>query len=138
MIVAAPVAAAALIWLAVLTAAGVTGTHPIWNLTPRNVAEAAALRDPAAVVRLIEAGSDANEPGEVRARVVLDETATLTPVEAAAAAREREMVQLLFDMGASPDANVWHRAYCISNADSVREVLESHRPAGAIEHCPEK
>jgi hypothetical protein len=138
LIVAAPVAGTAVVWLTVLAVAGVTGTHPIWNLTPRNLAEAAALQDPAAVVRFIESGSDVNQPGEVRARVVLDEAATLTPIEAAAAARERELVQLLLDMGASPDASAWHRAYCISNADSVREVLQSHRPPGAVEHCPER
>ena len=39
------------------------------------------------------------------------------------------MVQLLLDFGASPDAAVWQRAYCISDADSVRELLEV-APAG--------
>lgn len=137
-LVAVPPFCAALLWLAVLAVSVVTGTHPIWTLTPRNLAEAAAFRDGGAVVRFVNAGHDINKAGEVRGGVVRSDTATLTPIEAAAAARERAMVQLLLDFGASPDATAWRRAYCISDADSVRELLESHRPAGTAEDCAEQ
>jgi hypothetical protein len=138
LIVVAPVACTAIAWLTVLGVAAATGTHPIWDMTPRNLAEAAALRDPAAVVRFVETGSDVDKPGDVRARLVRDEAARLTPIEAAAAARESEMVQLLLDLGAAPDAPTWHRAFCISDADSVREVLQARRPPGASEGCAEQ
>jgi hypothetical protein len=136
-LVAVPPVCAALAWIATLALAGVTGTHPIWSLTARNLAEAAAFRDGGAVVRFVEAGHDINQPGEVRGGVVRSETTMLTPVEAAAAARQREMLQVLLDLGASPDAIVWQRAYCISDADSVRELLISNRPPGAVDDCAE-
>jgi hypothetical protein len=137
LVVAVPPVITALAWIGALVLTALTGTHPIWTVTARNLAEAAAFRDHGAVVRLVEAGHDVNQPGEVRGGIVLPNTAMLTPVEAAAAAREREMLQLLFDFGASPDAAVWHRAYCISDADSVRDLLESNRPTGAVEDCAE-
>jgi hypothetical protein len=138
MVVALPPMITALVWVGALASAAITGTHPIWTATPRNVAEAAAFRDGGAVVRFVEAGRDVNEAGEVQGRVVLPKTAMLTPIEAAAAARQREMVQVLLDLGATPDAAVWHRAYCISDADSVRELLESNRPSGAVDDCAEQ
>jgi hypothetical protein len=122
-------------WMAVLAITAVTGLHPIWSLEPRNLPEAVAFRDAAASVRRIESGEDPNRAAEVRAGVVLREIASLTPIEAAAAARQGEMVQLLLDLGASPDATVWQRAWCISDASAVREVLEAHRPPGATEDC---
>jgi hypothetical protein len=122
-------------WLAMLAIAAVTGRHPIWSLEPRNLPEAVAFRDAGESVRRIERGEDPNRAAEVRARVVLDDTASLTPIEAAAATRQGEMVQLLLDLGASPDATVWQRAWCISNASAVREVLAAHRPPGAMEDC---
>lgn len=138
LLVAAPPICAAILWAAMLAVAGLTGQHPVWDLRPRNLAEAAAFRDGGAVVRLVERGDDINRPEEVRAGVVLREPATLTPIEAAAAARQREMVQLLLDLGASLDAPVWQRAFCISDADSVRDLLASHRPPGARDECVER
>jgi len=136
-LVAVPPMLVTIAWLGVLAISGLTGRHPIWDLAPRNLAEAVAFRDSAAVVRRIDAGEDPNRPGEVRARVILPESATLTPIEAAAASRQAEMVQLLLDLGASPDPNVWQRAWCISNEPGVRSVLASHRPADAAEDCVE-
>jgi hypothetical protein len=137
-LVAVPPVGGALAWITALAVTAVTGTHPIWTLTPRNLAEAAAFRDGGAVVRFVAAGQDINQAGEVRGGVVLSDTAMLTPIEAAAAARQREMLQVLLDLGATPDAAVWQRAYCISDADSVRELLESNRPAGTADDCAEQ
>ena len=134
-VVSLPPVCVACAWLAVLAIAAGGGSHPIWNLTPRNPAEAAAFRDSAAVVRFVLSGSDLNAPGDVRGGVIGSQAAVLTPVEAAAAARQAEMLQVLIDLGASPDASVWQRAYCISDADSVREVLARYRPPGASEMC---
>jgi hypothetical protein len=128
----------AIAWVAVLAIAGLSGRDPIWNLQPRNLSEAAAFRDTGAVVRRIDAGEDPTLPGEVRPGPILSESATLTPVEAAVTSRHFEMVQLLFDLGASLDANAWQRAWCISDAPDVRSVLAANRPSGAVENCVEQ
>ena len=136
-IVAIPPVLGMIAWLAVLAMTGVSGHHPILDLQPRNLSEAAAFRDSGAIVRRVNAGEDPNRPGEVRAGVILPATATLAPIEAAAASRQAETVQLLLDLGASPDADSWQRAWCISDFSDVRSLLELHRPDGALDECVE-
>jgi hypothetical protein len=135
MLVALPPVLAFVWWIAVLAAAFMTGRHPVWNLQPRNLPEAVAFRDPAAAVRRVEAGEDPNAAAAVREGIVLSDAAVLTPIEAAAAARQGELVQLVLDLGASPDAGAWQRAWCISDASSVRDVLSAHRPPAARDDC---
>ena len=134
LIVAAPPIAGAVAWLGVLIASAVAA-HPIWPMEAANLSEAVALRDAAAVVRRVEAGEDVNQTAQVRARLVIDEAAVLTPLEAAAGARDEALAELLFDLGATPDADIWNRAFCISDADRVRSVLLAHRPPGAVDEC---
>ncbi|MDA1184531.1 MAG: hypothetical protein O2930_07805 [Acidobacteria bacterium] len=134
-LVALPPVVGAIAWLGALALTGATGTHPVWNLQPRNIAEAAAFQDSGALVRMVNAGDDPDRPGEVRGGVILPAAATLAPIVAAAGSRELTMVQLLLDVGASLDANTWQRAWCISDADSVRELLTVHRPEGALAEC---
>ena len=135
--VAIPPILGTIAWLAVLAMTGVSGHHPILNLQPSNLSEAAAFLDIGAVVRRIDAGEDPNRPGDVRAGVILPAAATLAPIEAAAASRQAETVQLLLDLGASPDADSWQRAWCISDFADVRSLLALHRPDGALEECVE-
>ena len=125
-------------WTALLAIAAVTGRHPIWSLAPRNLPEAVAFRDAAGVIRRVERGEDPNLAGDVRTGADLSETVNLTPIEAAGMIRQGEMVLVLLDLGASPDAAVWKRAWCISDATSVREALETRRPPGATEDCAER
>ena len=134
LLIAVPPVAGVATWLAVLIASAVS-SHPIWPMQPRNLAEAVALRDAAAVVRLVEQGEDVNRPGHTGPGLVLEDGGPLTPLEAAAGARDEAITELLFDLGASPDPAAWNRAFCISDADRVREVLRAHRPAGALEEC---
>ena len=134
LLVAVPPIAGALFWLGALVASAVSA-HPIWPTQAANLAEAVALRDAAAVARYAEQGADINASAEVRARLVLDDAAMLTPIEAAAGARDEGLAQLLFDLGAAPDPAVWNRAFCISDADRVRDVLRMYRPDGAVEEC---
>jgi hypothetical protein len=134
LLVAVPPIAGAVAWLGVLIVSAVAA-HPIWPMEAANLSEAAALRDAAAVVRRVDAGEDVNQAAQVRARLVLDEAAVLTPIEAAAGARDEALAELLFDLGATPDADIWNRAFCISDADRVRSVLLAHRPPGAVDEC---
>ena len=134
-LVAVPPACVAVLWTAMLAITAITGRHPVWGQQPENLVEAAVLQDGAAVIRFVEQHQDVNSAATVRAGVGSRNTRTLTPIEAAAATREPEMVQLLFDLGAAPDAVVWQRAFCISDADGVRERLDAHRPAGAVDEC---
>jgi hypothetical protein len=134
-LVAAPPVLVTLAWLGVLAMTVLSGHHPIWDLEARNLAESAAFRDAGAVVRLIDAGEDPNDPGELRAGIVSPAASTTVPIEAAAASREAGMVQLLLDSGASPNASSWQRAWCISKAQDVRDLLALHRPEGAVGKC---
>ncbi len=136
-LVALPPVVGVIVWLGALALAGATGTHPVWNLQPHNLAEAAAFQDSGALVRMVNAGEDPDRPAEVRGGVTLSAPATLYPIEAAAASREATMVQLLLDVGASPDAHAWQRAWCISDAQSVRDLLALYRPQGALTECVE-
>jgi hypothetical protein len=136
-IVAVPPILATIAWLAVLAMSGISDHHPILDLRPRNLTEAAAFRDSGAVVRRIDAGEDPNRPGELRAGILSPTASTLVPIEAAAASRETGMVQLLLDLGASPNADAWQRAWCVSDAPDVRDLLASHRPEDALEECGE-
>jgi len=138
LVVSLPPVITALAWIGTLALTAMTGTHPIWATTASNLAEAAAYRDGGAVVRFVEAGQQIGQPAEVRGGVIQPETTTLTPVEAAAAARDETVVQLLFDLGASPDPAGWHRAFCISDASRVREILKAHRPPGVVEDCAQQ
>ena len=123
------------LWLGILAIAGLTGQHPIWTLQPRNLSEAAAFQDRAALIRRTRAHEDINHPEEVRAGIIRSTPVTLTPIEAAAASREGAIVQLVLNLGSSPDAGVWQRAYCISDTNEVRAILAAYRPAGATEDC---
>jgi hypothetical protein len=134
-IVSVPPVLMAVGWVTGLVIWGITGQHPVWERQPRNLAEAAAMRDSVEIVRRVERGEGLNRPGEVRARILADDAAVLTPLEAAAASRERDVVQLVFELGASPDAATWQRAWCISSASSVQELLDLHRPEGAEKDC---
>jgi hypothetical protein len=122
-------------WLALVPRG--SGEHPFLGFAPDNLAEAAAFRDGGAIVRRIEAGEDPNRPAAVRAGVIGDDAVVLRPLEAAAAQLRPEIVQLLIDVGASPDAEAWTRAWCAGNDANVRIILARHRPSEARPDCAE-
>lgn len=134
-LVAAPVIVLAVSWLAVLAWALVDG-HPIWTVRARNLAEAAAFRDGAEVVRRMSAGESAGVAAEVRPGFISGSDAvTVTPLEAAAKARRIEIVRLLIDLEGDVDPGVWTKAWCIADEEGIRAVLLAHRPAAATTEC---
>jgi hypothetical protein len=135
LVVAAPPVLLALGWIGMLAMTAFTGEHPLWRLEARNLAEAAALRDSGAIVRLVDSGADLKDAGNVRPGIVFDDAVMLTPLQAAAASRDSSIVQLLFDLGATPDRAEWQRARCLATASSVQEVLDQHQPPGARTEC---
>jgi hypothetical protein len=123
------------LWVALVAVSWTTGRHPVWNAVPGNLAEAAALRDAAAIVRFVDAGADPNRLDRLRRGLLPDGITEATPLEAAAAARERELMRLLLELGATFDARLWQRTWCISDDLAVRELLAQHRPPAADAAC---
>jgi hypothetical protein len=72
-------------WLSLLGIAGITGRHPIWSITPENLPEAAAFRDPVAVVQHLARGEHIDRAAHVRTGMGRPDRSSLTPIEAAAA-----------------------------------------------------
>src|SRR5262245_8398653 len=76
--------------------------NPFWLSEPLNLAEAAALRDAGEVSRLLADGSDPNATYQIRPGFIHHDESRMTPVEAARASRDDEIVQILVDAGAQP------------------------------------
>jgi len=111
------------------------GHDPVWPHEPYNLAEAAAVRDEAEVVRLIEQGHDPNMRYDVRARWVFDHPTRLTPLEAAVVRDDPEIVRQLLAKGAVMNEGLWARLRCAAASPSLRAVLDQYRPASAPQDC---
>ena len=109
--------------------------HPMWPHQQWNLSEAAAVRDTAEVARLIQFAEDPNVPRDIRAGLLSDHPVRLTPLEAAVAINDGNMVVLLLRSGAVLDAETWNRLQCTADGDEVRRVLENHAPPGALRQC---
>jgi hypothetical protein len=92
-------------------------------------------RGEAEVTRLIEQGQDPNARYPVRAGLVLERPARLTPLEGAVMDDEAITRQLLA-RGSVPDATSWVVLRCLA-ADSPRvaPVLDANRPSTCPD-CP--
>ena len=120
------------LWSLGLCAMTAIGANPYWAPQPVNISEAAALRDAATVVRLIGRGADPLEPHPVRAGALFDRAVTVTPLEAAVAARRAEVVDAILS-ARPPGAAAWQRAACLANSvpdEDIREAVGAHRPDG--------
>ncbi|HET9271098.1 MAG TPA: hypothetical protein VFO31_23140 [Vicinamibacterales bacterium] len=121
------------LWSLGLCAMTVAGVNPYWTQQPVNISEAAALRDAATVVNLIRHGADPRQPYPVRAGALFERAVTMTPLEAAVAARRAEVVDVI--LSARPlDAAGWTGAACLAASvpdEDIREVVAAHRPEGA-------
>ncbi|NOT26965.1 MAG: hypothetical protein HOP16_12770 [Acidobacteria bacterium] len=109
--------------------------HPMWPYTPLNLAEAAGTRDEAEVTRLVENGADATAAYSVRPGLMFDVETRLTPLEAAVAVRDPEMLARLFDLGIPINATLWTRLRCLADERRVGPLLDTRRPADADMKC---
>ncbi|HEY6361640.1 MAG TPA: hypothetical protein VIX63_11080, partial [Vicinamibacterales bacterium] len=129
--IAIPGGALALASLVLLVAAAVH-QGPLWSDRPINVSEAAAMRDRATMIRLIDEGSDPTKAYPVPPGIVSARLRYLTPLEAAIAARRSEVVDLLLWRMEVREDSVLARAWCLARhiraADVVRAV-ERYRVA---------
>jgi hypothetical protein len=119
---------------AMLVIAVVAG-HPMWPDQALNLSEAAAVRDSAEVVRQIEAGEDPNASREIRAGFLGDGPVRMTPLEAAVAAGDAEVVGRVLEKGANLDAEQWNRLRCQARDEEVAALLDSRLPPGATAGC---
>lgn len=127
--VALPGAVVAMLSLGLLATA-ISGAHPLWREDAVNMSEAAALRDRATVVRLIRGGDDPRIRRLVRAGVLFDRAVSLTPLEAAIAAKRAEVVNVILS-AMVVDAATWREAKCLLlgiDEDDVYGVVDAHRP----------
>ena len=133
-LIVAPVGALAFVWLLLVVARPVE--HPLFGLSPRNLSEAAAFRDGAAIVRRVSAGENPGAPGEVRGGFISREPVAVTPIEAAARVARAEIVRVLIDLGTPLDAVTWRRAWCSTDDSGVRAELTGVRPPDTPAECP--
>ena len=109
----------------VLLVLGAYERNPFW---PRQddvtIAEAAALRDPGRVARMIASGVDPNVPRRVRAGVLDEREHRLTPAEAAVLADRTEVIATLIARGTRVDAGVVGRWWCLARATGADESVE--------------
>ena len=121
------------LWSLGLCAMTLAGASPYWTEQPVNVSEAAALRDAATVVNLIHRGVDPSRPYPVPAGRLFDRAITVTPLEAAVAARRPEVVDAILS-ARSLDAAGWTAAVCLARSvpdEDIGQVVAAHQPEGA-------
>jgi hypothetical protein len=136
--IAAPPLALATLDAASLLMAAVTD-HPRWRDPRLNLSEAAAVRDHAEVVRLIEAGEDPDVRRPIRPGLVgNDSEVSASPLEAAVSIRRPELMDLLFAKGATLSPAAWTRLRCAAQARDYADIVENldhHAPADAGTAC---
>ncbi len=117
--------------LLVVAVSVATGVGPardaLWPLPPLNASEAAALRDPAALVEVAGNGVDLDAAYPVQTRIFNRSDLRLTPLEAAAASARPDMTRLLFELGARPSAEELSRVFCIAAQANAAEVVSTLR-----------
>jgi hypothetical protein len=114
------------------------GPHPYWHAQPLNLSEAAAVRDPATVARLIRHGEDAYLRRRVRADLLFNDSSELTPIEAAIASGRSDVLEIILSSAPPPDPAEWNRLRCLAaleRDEELREALDRFKPASAVVDC---
>jgi hypothetical protein len=109
-------AAAALLGLAAL------GVQPLWPTPEVTPAEAAALGDDVALVRLARAGADIDRASLVRAGMLGAAPLALSPLDASIASRELRTLRTLLKLGASLDGDRGRLAACLAQNTDFAEA----------------
>lgn len=100
-----------------------------------NLAEAAAVRDEAEVLRLLESGANPDDRYPVRPGLIFESLTQLTPLEAAIAVDDPMVTQWLLRESPPLDVDRWTYLACIADGDEVSPLFEQRRPAGANPDC---
>ena len=116
------------------------GAHPTWHEEPVTMSEAAALQNSATVVRMMRDGDDPLVRLPVRAGLLAPTGVTVTPLEAAIAARRADVLDIVLWSMHTVDGQTWTHLRCVAagfgNADVLR-VLDQYKPAAVNSSCPE-
>jgi hypothetical protein len=115
--------------LAMLSAAELSGRHPLTEGAPRSVSEAIAMHDEATAARLLEDGASATEIGLIRAGILGDQPILATPLETAVLADAVVAFEHVVSRGASVTPNLG----CLADDVGARAV-RPHVPSTAS--CP--
>ena len=107
----------------VLIGLGWFDRNPFWAPTMLTLSEAAALRDQAAAVVLLEGGADPDRMYSIRAGITADRALELTPVQAAIREDRPEMVDLLLSHGLRANAAQICEWLGFATADGKKDVM---------------
>jgi hypothetical protein len=114
------------------------GPHPLWRAEPLNLSEAAAVRDPATVARLMSHGEDPYLRREVRADLLFNNRNEMTPLEAAIASGRADVVEIILTSAPPPEPSEWSHLRCLATLDDdegLVEALDRFKPASAVVDC---
>ena len=120
--------AVASLWLTADAARG----GGLWPPDDVTLAEAAATRNAAEVVRLIALGEDPNRAGRVRRGLLRDEAVVVTPLEAAVWIRDEHLVTILVNSGVVLNAADIRTLRCLNDLEpeaGLQRRLASLSPA---------
>jgi hypothetical protein len=129
-----PIALAAFTVVSLLLA--LVGRHPLWRISEVNIAEAAATRDAASVVLLIQQGHDPDMPRFVRPGLLARGATRATPLEAAIAEDRVEIVDVLLRHGASLSGPQRVAFTCAARARGDADVVRYFEGRGGPVTCP--
>ena len=118
-----------------LSGLGLAGANPFWPRTPLTFSEAAALRDRATVVELLQQGADPSAEYDVRAGLISGDVLRLTPMQAAIRENREEIVAVLLARidaaRAEPLLCAWLGQAVARKSDSIPDLLRAAYPARA-------
>lgn len=118
----------------VLTGLGLVGANPFWSSSVLTMSEAAAMRDPATVLVLMEQGQDPYAAYPIRAGLIDADGLELTPVEAAVREDRFEVAAVILGHPASRSTErvcQWLQLAAAEGAEEVSEYIRRTFPKDA-------
>ena len=124
------------IFTALSLALAAVGRHPLWRISDVNIAEAAAARDAASVVLMIQEGHDPNLPRFVRPGLLARGAVRATPLEAALAEDRLEIIDVLLRHGASLSEAQRVAFTCAARRRGDTDIVQYFEARGGPVSCP--